>query len=281
MVLTVVDSSVAQRSRVKAVDIVGCITTSDPNVTPGRITVKVLKTVHKAVTQGTKACYEITSVAPGTYDIQASNGGNYYRKITRVTLKKRVHTVNFILEEAKSPGSMTGVATTADGEPLAGAVVSIYPPECSDCKIVETVTGAGGEWALKRLAPEFYLVAITSKKTDGTQSLAYASKLVRVIPDQPVAMDLKTTWLGSQLSVVANVRDFESPPVRPDTPVVTYSIGRSIMGVITDSTGAAIPGITVVAIRPGLPPASGITNEEGSFFILNVDHRTTKGFRQI
>ena len=45
----------------------------------------------------------------------------------------------------------------------------------------------------------------------------------------------------------------------------------SIEGVVTDSTGAAVPGITVVATRQGGVPISTTTNEEGFFRILNIE----------
>ena len=45
----------------------------------------------------------------------------------------------------------------------------------------------------------------------------------------------------------------------------------SIEGVVTDSTGAAVPGITVTATRQGGRTTSATTNEEGLFRISNVE----------
>ena len=48
----------------------------------------------------------------------------------------------------------------------------------------------------------------------------------------------------------------------------------SIDGVVTDSTGAAVPGITVTVTRQGGVPISATTNEEGFFRILNIEPGT-------
>jgi outer membrane receptor protein involved in Fe transport len=45
----------------------------------------------------------------------------------------------------------------------------------------------------------------------------------------------------------------------------------SIEGVVTDSTGAAVPGITVTATRQGGRTASATTNDEGLFRIVNIE----------
>ncbi len=45
----------------------------------------------------------------------------------------------------------------------------------------------------------------------------------------------------------------------------------SIEGVVTDSTGAAVPGVTVIATRQGGRTTSATTNEEGFFRISNVE----------
>jgi outer membrane receptor protein involved in Fe transport len=45
----------------------------------------------------------------------------------------------------------------------------------------------------------------------------------------------------------------------------------SIEGVVTDSTGAAVPGITVTATRQGGRTTSATTNEEGLFRIANIE----------
>jgi hypothetical protein len=45
----------------------------------------------------------------------------------------------------------------------------------------------------------------------------------------------------------------------------------SIEGVVTDSTGAAVPGVTVTATRQGGRTTSATTNEEGLFRISNVE----------
>lgn len=45
----------------------------------------------------------------------------------------------------------------------------------------------------------------------------------------------------------------------------------SIEGVVTDSTGAAVPGITVTATRQGGRSISATTNEEGLFRIANIE----------
>ncbi|HEU4432111.1 MAG TPA: TonB-dependent receptor, partial [Pyrinomonadaceae bacterium] len=59
----------------------------------------------------------------------------------------------------------------------------------------------------------------------------------------------------------------------------------SIEGVVTDSTGAAVPGVTVTATRQGGRSTSATTNEEGFFRITNVEPgiytvsvEATKGF---
>ena len=48
----------------------------------------------------------------------------------------------------------------------------------------------------------------------------------------------------------------------------------SIEGTVTDSTGAAVPGITVTATRQGGRTATAVTNEEGFFRIPNVEPGT-------
>ena len=48
----------------------------------------------------------------------------------------------------------------------------------------------------------------------------------------------------------------------------------SIEGTVTDSTGAAVPGITVTATRQGGRSATAVTNEEGFFRIPNVEPGT-------
>src|SRR5688572_26746525 len=45
----------------------------------------------------------------------------------------------------------------------------------------------------------------------------------------------------------------------------------SIEGVITDSTGAAVPGVTVTATRQGGRTSSATSNDEGIFRIVNIE----------
>ena len=45
----------------------------------------------------------------------------------------------------------------------------------------------------------------------------------------------------------------------------------SIEGVVTDSTGAAVPGITVTATRQGGRVSSATSNDEGIFRIVNIE----------
>jgi uncharacterized membrane protein len=45
----------------------------------------------------------------------------------------------------------------------------------------------------------------------------------------------------------------------------------SIEGVVTDSTGAAVPGVTVTATRQGGRSTSSTSNEEGLFRIANIE----------
>jgi len=59
----------------------------------------------------------------------------------------------------------------------------------------------------------------------------------------------------------------------------------SIEGTVTDSTGAAVPGVTVTATRQGGRSTTATTNEEGFFRILNIEPgsftvtvESTKGF---
>src|SRR5215208_1395997 len=45
----------------------------------------------------------------------------------------------------------------------------------------------------------------------------------------------------------------------------------SIEGTVTDATGAAVPGVTVVATRQGGRSTSATSNDEGFFRINNVE----------
>ena len=48
----------------------------------------------------------------------------------------------------------------------------------------------------------------------------------------------------------------------------------SIEGTVTDSTGAAVPGVTVTATRQGGRATTATTNDEGFFRISNIDPGT-------
>ena len=263
--------SAAQTPRVTGVTIKGCITTKKSNVSTGPITVKVLDTNHKSGTDDNR-CYEFRSVTPGTYDIQVNNGGNYHSQTKRRLIRKRVTVVNFDLEDTKYPTNLTGAAIGPDGKPLADAVVTLYTPKCDDCKIAETVTDSQGLWAYTGLAaPESYRIAISSKSTAGGEDKAFAKEIVRLMPNQALAVDLVTEQRGSQLSVLAHIRDSASPVVRHEIPVVAHSGGRSIMGVVTDLTGAAVPGVTVTATLQGGRSKMATSNEEGVFRIPHLE----------
>lgn len=269
MLLSLASRSFAQISDDDGVTLYGCITTTNSRVTPGPITVKVLNTDHKTVTEGSGSCYTITGVKPGIYDIQASNGGSYHTEIKRnQRLNKRVNPVDFVLQHSTKQGAVAGAATNTNGEPLPGAQVILFTAECGDCKIATTVTDAMGLWKHTGLAPESYRLAIAPKSIEGIETVAFVPELIRVMPDKSLALDLKADWRGPQLSVLAYVRD---PVVQHDPAVVAHSIGRSIMGTVTDFNGAALPGVTVTATRQGRPPASATSNEEGRFHILNIE----------
>jgi hypothetical protein len=275
MLLTLACNSAAQnRRKVTSVTIVGCVTTvKDPNVSAGQITITVLNTEHKTTTKA-DGCYEIRYVAPNLYRIEASNGGYYHPQTKPVRLYKYVQSVNFVLKPTKTPGNITGTALDFKGKPLAGAVVALYRPESAN-RIATKVTDSQGLWTYTKLAaPESYRVAIISKRPDGSEAVDFAEKIIRLMPNQDLAMDLNTVQLGSQLSVTAYIRDSISPGVRPETPVVGHSGGRSIMGTVTDPTGAAVPGVTVIASGEGRPPTSATSDENGSFHILNIEPGT-------
>jgi len=136
------------------------------------------------------------------------------------------------------------------------------------------MTDSQGLWTHRNLAPESYQVAIITKRENGTEDVQIAPEIIRLKPKQDLPVDLNTAWSGSQLRVTALIRDIISPVVRPEIPVVAHSIGKSIMGTVSDSNGAAIPGVTVIALRLGRPPATATSNEDGSFHILNLEPGT-------
>ncbi|WP_179107331.1 carboxypeptidase regulatory-like domain-containing protein [Sediminibacillus massiliensis] len=110
--------------------------------------------------------YLITGLAPGTYTAVISAAGHSTHTAAAVITNGETTTVNASLNE--NPGTLTGVVSDTDDNPVAGAAVTVRLSTGTGIIIATTVTTTDGSYTVEGLAPGNYTVVVTAPNLQTT-----------------------------------------------------------------------------------------------------------------
>ncbi|MBI3912199.1 MAG: carboxypeptidase regulatory-like domain-containing protein [Armatimonadetes bacterium] len=229
-----------------------------------------------AITDETGA-YAFRAVPPGEWQVSVVVPG-YTAGVEFVFVEPgRTAVADFILEPEIAPGvgTVEGVVTGADGNPIEGALVTVYAgsPYVPHGVSRRSLDHAWRKGRLGSVPPDLFLRQEFATLTD--QEGYYRLNV-------PSGRLVVTASASGYEPAEQHVLLYPRETIRVDfqlSPVVEPA-GGTVAGQVTDAeTGTPIAGAIVTVAQPGLPPQSGrkshpirwewtaITNEQGEFAI--------------
>ncbi|RLQ93334.1 carboxypeptidase regulatory-like domain-containing protein [Falsibacillus albus] len=149
-------------------------------------------TVIATTTSDTSGIYSFTSIAPGSYNVRASNA-NYSNNTVSITVVSGQATNQNILL-TPLPGTIQGTVMDNGSIPIAGAQVNLL--NAAGVLVLQSTTAANGTYSFSNLTPQNYTVTVSQTSYQSQQ------KSVIVDPNETETVDftldpLPTTITGT------------------------------------------------------------------------------------
>ena len=208
-------------------------------VTVGLYQGEVLKV--SAVT-GANGRYYFLNLTPGAYAVEPALTGYEFTPASRVvTVPTGSSTADFVGSALPAEPNISGVLTTATGEPIPGVMVKLYQAGDGQVEQGSTITDAEGRYAFT-VAPLYP----RTPRPDDTYVVRPFSSIMTFHP---------------------GTRTVTVPPGADDADFVG---GYFIAGTVQTAVGAGVPGVTVGLYQGGVLKVSAVTSANGRYYFLSL-----------
>ncbi|MED4452355.1 carboxypeptidase regulatory-like domain-containing protein, partial [Metabacillus fastidiosus] len=198
--------------------------------------------------------YLIPNLSPGSY-VVVTTADNFITNTVSTTITNGETTVvNFSLQPL--PGTLSGQITDSNGNPIAGATVSIQLGTGAGIAIGSTATNSNGTYTITGLAPGNYIVNASAFNFQTAVSGASISSNITTIVNLALA--------ATPGSITGQITNAET-----GTPI----IGANIEVRVLDSSGAVIS--TVLSDQSGKYLVNGLAPGPYTLIISSANFQTT------
>jgi uncharacterized surface anchored protein len=184
--------------------------------------------------------YQINDIAPGSYNVIASNN-NYQSQIIGAIVNQNATTiVDFALKT--NPGTISGTVIDAtNSKPIAGATILLFTGRTYRGN---SITDNNGNYIISNLAPGDYIVVASAKNF---QTISQGAT---------VEAGMTTIVNFSGMTTIVNFSLLPNP--------------GSIIGKVTSETGQPIAGAKILIFQDFTLIASALTDNNGNYSIIGL-----------